>query len=176
MQIYVGVISILYMFTFLFAEFTAIGKSMEYLAGMDPVIPMILVGIITAAYTAYGGLPASLATDRYQAWAISFLVIVLILVLFGFDLSQVIDDARAYNTDDDWSMLGSMDYMGSFQSGLALVVAITAAEMFSQGNWQRVYASQDDEALRKLANKALSLSFFQCCGSLHYLLFLLFGD
>ena len=94
------------MFTFLFAEFTAIGKSMEYLAGMDPVIPMILVGIITAAYTAYGGLPASLATDRYQAWAISFLVIVLILVLFGFDFSQVIDDARAYNTDDNWSMLG----------------------------------------------------------------------
>jgi Na+/proline symporter len=159
MQIYVGIISILYMFTFLFAEFTAIGKAMEYLAGMEPVVPMIFVGVITAAYTTYGGLPASLATDRFQAWAISFLVIVLLLVLFGFDLGQVIDDARAYNTDDDWSMLGSMNYMGSFQSGLALVVAITAAEMFSQGNWQRVYASQDDEALRKGALLASCMVF-----------------
>ena len=137
MQIYVGIISILYMFTFLFAEFTAIGKAMEYLAGMDPLVPMIFVGVVTAAYTAYGGLPASLATDRIQAWTIVLLVVTLLFVLFGFDLGQIVDDAMAYNTDDDWSLLGSMEYMGSFESGLALVVAITAAEMFSQGNWQR---------------------------------------
>ncbi|MDP6284616.1 MAG: hypothetical protein QF696_12340, partial [Acidimicrobiales bacterium] len=55
MQVYVGVISILYMFTFLFAEFTAIGKVMEHLSGMDPLHPMIMVGAVTAAYTAYGG-------------------------------------------------------------------------------------------------------------------------
>ena len=116
MQVYVGVISILYMFTFLFAEFTAIGKAMEHLAGMDPLMPMIFVGLVTAAYTAYGGLPASLATDRIQAWAIVLFVTVLMVLLFGFDMGQLVDDARAYNTDDDWSLLGSMDYMGSFES------------------------------------------------------------
>jgi SSS family solute:Na+ symporter len=42
-----------------------------------------------------------------------------------------------------------MSYMDSFKSGLALVVAITAAEMFSQGNWQRAWASEDEEALKK---------------------------
>jgi hypothetical protein len=31
---------------------------------------------------------------------------------------------------------------------LALVIAITAAEMFSQGNWQRAWASESDEALK----------------------------
>ena len=71
------------------------------------------------------------------------------ILLFGFDMGQLVDDARAYNTDDDWSLLGSMDYMGSFESGLALVVAITAREMFSQGNWQRAYASKDDDALKR---------------------------
>ena len=55
------------------------------------------------------------------------------ILLFSFDMGQLVDDARAYNTDDDWSLLGSMDYMGSFESGLALVVAITMTEMFSQG-------------------------------------------
>ena len=158
MQAYVGIISILYMFTFLFAEFTAIGKAMEQLAGMDPLIPMALVGVVTAAYTSYGGLPASLATDRIQAWAIALLVTTLLVFLFGADFGQLLDDARAYNTDDDWS-IGSMSYMGSFKSGLALVVAITAAEMFSQGNWQRAYASRDDQALRRGALLAAAMVF-----------------
>ena len=70
MQVYVGLISILYMFTFLFAEFTAIGKAMDTLVGMEPLLPMVVVGIVTAGYTAYGGLPASLGTDRGQAWTI----------------------------------------------------------------------------------------------------------
>ncbi len=124
MQIYVGIISVIYMFTFLFAEFTAIGK--------------------------YGGLPASLRTDRIQAWVVLWLVIALLLILFAGDLSTLISDAKAYNPegDIDWS-IGSMSYMDSFKSGLALVVAITAAEMFSQGNWQRAWASEDEEALKK---------------------------
>jgi len=150
MQIYVGIISVVYMFTFLFAEFTAIGKAMHVLADMDPIIPMLAVGAVTAAYTAYGGLPASLRTDRIQAWVVLWLVIALLLILFAGDLNSLISDAKAYNPegDIDWS-IGSMSYMDSFKSGLALVVAITAAEMFSQGNWQRAWASEDEGALKK---------------------------
>ena len=150
MQIYVGIISVVYMFTFLFAEFTAIGKAMHVLADMDPIVPMLAVGAVTAAYTAYGGLPASLRTDRIQAWVVLWLVVALLLILFAGDLSTLISDAKAYNPegDIDWS-IGSMSYMDSFKSGLALVVAITAAEMFSQGNWQRAWASEDEEALKK---------------------------
>ena len=161
MQIYVGLISILYMFTFLFAEFTAIGKVMDELVGINPLIPMVLVGVVTAAYSAYGGLPASLATDRVQALAIALLVTTLLLFLFGADMGQLIDDAKAYNPDGfdaTWSH-GSMSYMGSLKSGLALVVAITAAEMFSQGNWQRAYASEDDEALQRGALLAAVMVF-----------------
>tara|TARA_B100000029_G_C17497813_1_gene931591 strand:- start:31 stop:1467 length:1437 start_codon:yes stop_codon:yes gene_type:complete len=148
MQVYVGLISVLYMFTFLFAEFTAIGKGMKILAGANPLVPMVAVGIVTAAYTAYGGLPASLGTDRVQAFVILVLVVALLLVLFGADISGLIADAKAYNPEDENSY-GSMSHMTSFKSGLALVVAITAAEMFSQGNWQRAWASESDEALTK---------------------------
>jgi len=147
MQVYVGLISVLYMFTFLFAEFTAIGKGMEILAGLEPLIPMVAVAIITAAYTAYGGLPASLATDRIQALIVLFLVVALLLFLVGGDIGGLLADAKAYNPTDELS-IGSMSYMDSFESGLALVVAITAAEMFSQGNWQRAWASESDEALK----------------------------
>ena len=156
MQVYVGLISVLYMFTFLFAEFTAIGKAMDTLTEMEPLIPMAMVGIVTAGYISQGGLPASLATDRVQAWTIMFLVVALLLVLFGGDINGLIADAKAYNPEDSWS-IGSMSYMDSFQSGLALVVAITAAEMFSQGNWQRAWASESDEALTKGAWLAAGL-------------------
>ena len=156
MQVYVGLISVLYMFTFLFAEFTAIGKAMETLSEIEPLIAMGMVGIVTAAYISQGGLPASLATDRVQAWTIMFLVVALLLVLFGGDINGLIADAKAYNPEDSWS-IGSMSHMDSFQSGLALVVAITAAEMFSQGNWQRAWASESDEALTKGAWLAAGL-------------------
>jgi len=158
MQIYVGLISVLYMFTFLFAEFTAIGKATETLSDAEPLVPMFLVGIVTAAYTSQGGLLASLATDRIQAWTILFLVVALLLTLFGGDINGLISDAKAYNPegDIDWS-IGSMSHMESYKSGLALVVAITAAEMFSQGNWQRAWASESDEALSKGAWLAAGL-------------------
>lgn len=156
MQVYVGLISVAYMFTFLFAEFTAIGKAMEILGNMDPLIPMVAVGAVTTAYTAYGGLPASLRTDRWQAWVVIWLIVILFLILFGGDLGSLISDAKAYNPEDDWS-IGSMSYMDSFSSGLALIIAITAAEMFSQGNWQRAWASEDDEALKKGALLAAGL-------------------
>tara|TARA_B100001250_G_scaffold353553_1_gene326939 strand:+ start:803 stop:2293 length:1491 start_codon:yes stop_codon:yes gene_type:complete len=160
MQVYVGIISVAYMFTFLFAEFTAIGKAMDVLTGMNPIIPMVAVGIVTVAYTAYGGLPASLRTDRIQAWIVLWLVIALLLILFGGDIGSLISDAKAYNPegDIDWS-IGSMSYMDSFKSGLALVLAITAAEMFSQGNWQRAWASEDEEALKKGSLLAAALVF-----------------
>lgn len=156
MQVYVGLISVLYMFTFLFAEFTAIGKAMETLSEIEPLIAMGMVGIVTAAYISQGGLPASLATDRVQAWTIMFLVVALLLALFGGDINGLIADAKASNPEDSWS-IGSMSYMDSFESGLALVVAITAAEMFSQGNWQRAWASESDEALTKGAWLAAGL-------------------
>ena len=101
MQIYVGVISVIYMFTFLFAEFTAIGKAMYVLSDMDPIIPMLAVGTVTAGYTAYGGLPASLRTDRIQAWVVLWLVVALLLILFAGDISSLISDAKAYNPEGD---------------------------------------------------------------------------
>jgi hypothetical protein len=84
--------------------------------------------------------------------------VALLLTLFGGDINGLISDAKAYNPegDIDWS-IGSMSYMDSLESGLALVVAITAAEMFSQGNWQRAWASESDEALTKGAWLAAAL-------------------
>jgi len=160
MQFYVGCIAVLYMFTFLFAEFTAIGKALHVLAGVEPIIPILAVAAVTAAYTAYGGLPASLGTDRIQAWFIIWLLLVMVLLMLGEGPRDLWDRAAAFNPEDDWS-IGSITFTSTetLKSGLALLIAITAAEMFSQGNWQRTWASRDDDALRHGAFLAAGLCF-----------------
>ena len=158
MQLYVGIISIIYMFTFMFAEYIAIGRAVEFLSGIDFLIPIVYVAIVTTFYTVIGGLPVSIKTDRIQSLFIIWLVFCVILFIFGEGVSDILNDAKAYNPEDDWS-IGSISDYSTFEAGLALVLAITAAEMFSQGNWQRTWASKDNEALQKGAFLASALCF-----------------
>lgn len=158
MQLYVGIISIIYMFTFMFAEYIAIGRAVAFLSGIDFLIPIILVAIVTTFYTVLGGLPVSIKTDRVQSYFIAWLVVLIILLIFNEGVSDVLNDAKAYNSEDSWSIGSIRDY-STFEAGLALVLAITAAEMFSQGNWQRAWASENDNALRKGSLLASVLCF-----------------
>ena len=63
-------------------------------------------------------------------------------------MSDMWENAKAYTPEDvEWEWLhGSISDYSTFEAGLALVLAITAAEMFSQGNWQRAWASENDLA------------------------------
>ena len=161
MQLYVGVISLIYMFTFMFAEYIAIGRAVEFLSGIDFLIPIICVACVTTFYTVIGGLPVSIKTDRIQSLFIIWLVICVVLLIFNEGLSGTITDAQAYTPEDiewDWYH-GSISDYSTFKAGLALVLAITAAEMFSQGNWQRTWASKDDNSLQKGAIMASILCF-----------------
>ncbi|MDG1544012.1 MAG: hypothetical protein P8R34_03440 [archaeon] len=161
MQLYVGAISLIYMFTFMFAEYIAIGRAVEFLSGIDFLIPIICVACVTTFYTVIGGLPVSIKTDRIQSFFIIWLVICVVLLIFNEGLSGTIADAQAYTPEDiewDWYH-GSISDYSTFKAGLALVLAITAAEMFSQGNWQRTWASKDDNSLQKGAIMASILCF-----------------
>ena len=158
MQIYVGIISILYMFTFMFAEYIAIGRAVNFLSGIDFLVPIVYVAIVTTFYTVIGGLPVSIKTDRIQSFFIIWLVVCVVFFIINEGFDNTLDDAKAYNPEDDWS-IGSISDYSTFEAGLALVLAITAAEMFSQGNWQRTWASENNEALRKGAFLASGLCF-----------------
>ena len=161
MQVYVGIISILYMFTFMFAEYIAIGRAFEFLSGFDSLITIILVAIVTTFYTTLGGLPVSIKTDRIQSFFIIWLIFCILIFIFNEGLGNTLDDAKSHTPEDiewDWYHGSITDY-STFEAGLALVLAITAAEMFSQGNWQRTWASKDNEALQKGALLASVLCF-----------------
>jgi hypothetical protein len=79
------------------------------------------------------------------------------LILFIGDINSLISDAKSYTPEDiEWNWYhGSITDTSTFKSGLALVLAITAAEMFSQGNWQRAWASENDKVIEKSAQLVL---------------------
>ena len=49
------------------AEYTAVGDLFELVIGTDRVPIVIIIGIVSMLYTAYGGLYVSIITDQWQA-------------------------------------------------------------------------------------------------------------
>lgn len=136
----VGVVSVSYMFIFLTAELTAIGGVLGLLSGTDPLVPIVAVAVATAAYTAYGGLPASVATDRWQGWLVlAFLAIAggAVVAESGSPIEQLRDGGA-----------GSVTRLGA-ETFVVLFLAIVAANLFHQGFWQRVWAARDRRALTR---------------------------
>ena len=137
---YVVVVSIAYMFCFLTAELTAVGGVGAILAGVDPRVVVVAVAVATLAYTTWGGLRASLVTDRFQAW--------LIVGLGALALAAV-----AVRTEGAPEAFARSGLLGARRVGVeaavTLVIAVTAANLFHQGYWQRVWAARDDVELRR---------------------------
>ncbi|GHE21740.1 sodium:solute symporter [Halomonas urumqiensis] len=133
---WVSLVSVAYMACFLAAELTAIGAITALLSDVPPALVVVGVAITTLLYTALGGLRASLATDRWQAW----LLIVLLVVVGGVAL------ARLPEMPAD-AVIPSIPVGSALSVALTLVIAVTAANLFHQGYWQRVWAARDDRAL-----------------------------
>lgn len=133
---WVSLISVLYMLCFLTAELTAIGAIAGMLAGLPPVWPVVGVAVATLIYTTWGGLRASIVTDRWQAG----LLIALLVLIGGAVLAHMPQTAQplvwpSAPTEVAWSV------------ALTLVIAVTAANLFHQGYWQRVWAARDMRSL-----------------------------
>ena len=134
----VTAVAIGYMATYLVAELTAIGSVGGLLAGMAPEVTIAAVVVVTLAYTAYGGLRASIITDRWQAW-----LVLALSVVAGWSVLAATHLAPGALSNTG---LVTIDRTG-VESSVTLVVAVTAAEMLNHGNWQRVWAARDTRAL-----------------------------
>lgn len=136
----VALLMLLYMGVFVAAELVAVGGLVALLGGVPNWITVLAVVAATLAYTAHGGLPASLRTDRWQGWLVLGLIAVAGVAAFG-DVDQPVASMR------DLGLLGA-DRAG-IESAITLIIAVTAANMFHQGYWQRVWSARDDDSLRR---------------------------
>ena len=113
------------------------------MAGVPLAITALLVGVTVVAYTAYGGLRASLVTDRVQAVAI----IVLLAIVVGWTL--IITELRPFTgIASSHPHLIDLGFLPGVEFAIVLVVAILSANLFHQGFWQRLYACKDERVIR----------------------------
>jgi solute:Na+ symporter, SSS family len=136
----VALVSVAYMGVFLAAELVAVAGIAELLGGVPRTVTVVAVVAATLAYTTSGGLRASLRTDRWQSW----LVVVLLVVAAGAVLRGVAEPVAEVRRS---GLLG-ID-RASTTTAATLIIAVTAANLFHHGYWQRVWSATDDRALRR---------------------------
>lgn len=135
-----------YMFIYLAAELTAIALAAHLLGGTPLPLTAAVVGAATVGYTAWGGLPASILTDRLQYWMmLPLLAVVAVLVFALAGGVGAVGQAVAASAPH----LLAPGFAPGLRFGVVLIIAILAANMFHQGFWQRVFACRDEQVLRR---------------------------
>ena len=67
-SVWVGLLMVLNMGIAMTAEYTAVGDLFELVIGANRVPIVVIIGVVSMLYTAYGGLYVSIITDQWQAW------------------------------------------------------------------------------------------------------------
>ena len=138
----VSIVAVIYMGAFLIAEFASISFVFESISSVRGILVSLLIAITTLAYLFRHGFKASYFTDRLQSYGIILLLaIVLTIWLSQNTLSQLVTFA---NTGG----LNSFETF-SLKSALAVIIAVTAAEVFSMGYWQRTFSAENSKAIKQ---------------------------
>lgn len=139
-------IIVFYMFVYLAAELTAIAKAVQILADVPLGWTALVVMTAVLIYTSVGGLGTTIFTD-----AIQFAIIVpLLLLSFGVAVTSLGGWATAIAPVQQAAPdLLSLANGPGIKFGFTLVIAVIAAEMFNQSNWQRIYACRNNGVMRR---------------------------
>ena len=145
MYLFVMVIMMFYMFISLTAGLTAIAKMVELLAPVPLWVTATIVMAATLLYTLYGGLRVTIFTDRVQMLVI--LPFLVLLIMFGWQAVGGLAPTIAGLKEKAPQLLNPFD-MAGFKSGLTFFIAVVLTGLFYQGTWQRIFAAQDNKAIR----------------------------
>jgi Na+/proline symporter len=141
----VGVM-LMYMFVYLAAELTAIAQALQIIADVPLLVTSLVVIIAVFLYTAYGGLKVTIITDVFQF----VLIVPLLLICFCATVWRLGGLGAAFGpVATKLPELLSFANIDGLRFGATLVIAVVAAELFNQGNWQRVYACRSDQTVRQ---------------------------
>lgn len=138
-------IMVFYLFITITAEITAIAKLVHLIAPVPLWLTALIILMATLAYTAYGGLRASIFTDKIQILVI--LPLLLMLCYFGWlatgGISYVMQELYVKAPH----LLDLKDGTG-IKAGVTFFIAILLTGVFHQGNWQRVYSAKSSKVMR----------------------------
>ncbi len=141
-QVFVSIIATIYMSAFLIAEFASINFLFPEISKTSGLVVCLAIAVVTFLYLNLSGFKASLVTDRFQGVSIiALLIIVLVLWISQNGIGNIIQ--ASYDGG-----LNTFTF-ASFKSALAVILAVTAAEIFSQGYWQRTYSAINENVIKK---------------------------
>ncbi len=141
----VEVVIVFYMFIYLTAELTAIAQALQLVADVPLGVTALVVITAVFIYTTVGGLGTTILTDVVQ-----FVVIVPLLLICAGVIVMALGGTEAFSAvAAQQPELLSLGNIGGVRFGATLLIAIVAAEVFNQGNWQRVYACRDSQTVRR---------------------------
>ena len=130
----VSIVAVIYMGAFLIAEFASISFVFESISSVRGILISLLIAITTLAYLFRHGFKASYFTDKLQSYGIILLLaIVLTIWLSQNSLSELVTYANA----------GGLHSFETFclKSALAVIIAVTAADVLSMGYCQRTFSA-----------------------------------
>lgn len=139
-------IMLFYLFIAMTAEITAMGKLVALVAPVPIWATAAVVMGATLLYTSYGGLRASIFTDKVQMAVIVPLLGVL-LVLAWQAAGGAQPTLRALR--EQAPQLLDLGDAAGLKAGLTFFFAILLTGLFHQGNWQRVYAARSVAHMRR---------------------------
>jgi Na+/proline symporter len=137
-------VMLFYMFIFITAELTGLARLVALIAEIPLWVTAAWVMATTLAYTAYGGLRASIFTDAIQL--VIILPVLLTLLVIGWIAVGGTAETAA-RLFERAPHLGEISYMPGLEAGLTLFLAVLLTSIFHQGYWQRVFASRDRQTL-----------------------------
>jgi len=149
MQFSIAAISVFYMFIYMVSEFTSISNVYGLVVGVDTFSDdtvkyttsiAISLAVFTWFYTSLAGLPASIVTDKFQAYLMATLVFILLVVACSNPENRLTKEEFAVASN--WTTDGLV-------AAVTLMIAIACAEMFNQATWQRVWAAKSIHDMRK---------------------------
>jgi len=130
------------------SEYTTMGAVFSSYVGTQQSWPIIVVvASVTLMYTVYGGLKVSIVTDQIQA--ISSLTLVLVICIY---LAVVFRRPLPLPLPNEGCEVGGVPCLGPTLVGWTTLfvypVSLTAATLYSEVFWQRVWASSDRRSLQ----------------------------
>ena len=138
----VSMVAVIYMGAFLIAEFASIGFVFESISSVRGVLISLLIAMTTLAYLFRHGFKASYFTDKLQSYGIILLLIIVFTIWLNQNsLSELLTFANA----------GGLNSFQTFslKSALAVIIAVTAAEVFSMGYWQRTFSAENSKTIKQ---------------------------
>jgi SSS family solute:Na+ symporter len=126
------------------AEYTTIGSLFQDFVGSLNYPIIIVVGFLTICYTAYGGLSVSIMTDQLQG-AFSVILVTLLSLYVAITFREPLPTPN-FGGGFVADLLGPNIY--GYSAIFVMPCSLMAATVFSEAIWQRVWASEDQKALR----------------------------